>query len=99
LSLRELIAASRKRQEQLPVALIAWVVEQVARAMGVANAFVDPSRGTLGIVRSKLDTGDVLLGLDGSVKLLGFVGVRGWAAASPPNKLAESSAASATKTS
>jgi serine/threonine-protein kinase len=62
----------RLRQEPFPVALALWIIVQVLEALHYAHTRTDASGRTLGIVHRDVSPSNVLLDVEGHVKLVDF---------------------------
>ncbi|MDF1561456.1 MAG: serine/threonine-protein kinase [Deltaproteobacteria bacterium] len=72
ISLLALDRAAAARDQRLPVPVVAWIFERVARALHHAHERRDASGEPLGIVHRDVSPQNILLAEDGGVKLIDF---------------------------
>ncbi|MEO0813067.1 MAG: serine/threonine-protein kinase, partial [Myxococcota bacterium] len=71
-TLRQLVDRSREVGEALPPALVIEAVSKLARALSYAHGMTGRSGSPMGLVHRDVNPSNLLLGYDGSVKLIDF---------------------------
>ncbi len=71
-TLRQLVDRSRELGESLPPSLVIEIVTQLARALAYAHGMKGRSGRPMGLVHRDVNPSNLLLGYDGSVKLIDF---------------------------
>lgn len=77
-SARDLLADAYERRRELPVEQVVAIVENAARGLDYTHCMTDEAGNPMGLVHRDVSPANVLVGVDGMVKIIDFGVAKAW---------------------